>query len=104
MIVLLLMIIPKWQSLDVKHANHRVLCPICYEALYVPVMQLLSKWKIREKTRLQAASRAHFVHSQLHLSHRVSPDTPVEGLLKQQLPELLDYKSWTVLLVGNHRQ
>jgi hypothetical protein len=95
---------PKWQSLDVKHAHHRVLCSICYETLYVPVTQLQSKWKIREKMRLQAASRAHFVHRQVHLNHRVSPDTPVEGMLKQEVAELLDYTSWAALLHGNHRR
>ncbi len=63
--------------------------------------ELQSTWEFREKMPIQADSRAHSVHHQVHLNHRVYPDTPVKYMLKQEVVELLGYKSsGTELLKG----
>jgi hypothetical protein len=96
---------PKWQSADVGDSDHRVICSICYEALYVAETQLKNKWKVRRQVPIEAVSRASFVWCAFGTGapYRVYPDIPVKCMLKQQVAEFLGSKNWTELLKDNQR-
>jgi len=93
---------PKWQSLDVKDACHRVLCGVCFDALFVSDMHLCGKWRINSKMRTPHVSRSCFVYHQNQNHHRVYPDTAVSCILKQEIAEALGHASWIHFLREYH--
>ena len=93
---------PKWQSVDVEDACHRVLCGVCFEALFVSELTLCGKWRINSKIRTPRVSRSHFVYHQNQNHHRVYPDAAVSCILKQEIAEALGHASWIHFLRENH--
>ena len=93
---------PKWQSVDVKDASHRVLCGACFEALFVSEPSLSGKWMIRNKIQTLDVSRSRFVYHQNQTHHRLYPDAAVSCMLKQELAVALGHASWLAFLRENH--
>jgi hypothetical protein len=93
---------PKWQSVDVENARHRVLCGVCFEALFVSELTLQGKWMVRTKSHTLKVSRSRFVYHQSQNHHRLYPDAAVCCMLKQELAEALGHSSWLRFLSDNH--
>jgi hypothetical protein len=93
---------PKWQSVDVEDACHRVLCGVCFDALFVSEFTLCGKWRINSKIQAPHVSRSCFVYHQNQNHHRVYPDAAVPCMLKQEIAEALGHASWIHFLRENH--
>jgi hypothetical protein len=93
---------PKWQSVDVEDARHRVLCGVCFEALFVSELTMSGKWMIRRNTETLPVSRSRFVYHQNQPHHRLYPDAAVCCMLKHELAAALGHASWIALIRDNH--
>jgi len=94
---------PKWQSVDVKNACHRVLCGLCFEALFVSDMDLCGKWRINSKIQTPHVSHSYFFYHQDQIHHRLYPDAAaLSYILKQEIAEALGHASWINFLRDNH--
>jgi hypothetical protein len=91
----------KWQSVDVVHPEHRVLCSVCIEHLFVEEKKMQTKWKIK---RILPAEADNGVR-RCFFSHRtLDSNKPIVFLLKRDVAVALGHSDWTELLVHNRQQ
>lgn len=93
---------PKWQSLDVEDARHRVVCGLCFDILFVLESALKGKWMIRDNISRLNVHRSHFVLHQNQARTTLSANARMPCMLKQGLSEALGHKNWNAFICDNH--
>jgi hypothetical protein len=91
----------KWQSVDVVHPEHPVLCSVCIDHLFVEEKKMQTKWKIKSILPAEADNcvrRCFFTHRTLNC------DKPIVFLLKRDVAAALGHSDWTELLEHNRQQ
>jgi hypothetical protein len=81
----------KWQSVDDVAPEHRVLCSVCMEELYVEEKKLHTKWKILPLPL--ATQHFFFIHQGKH--------NFVKFHLKKDVAMVLGHESWAQMLQNN---
>jgi hypothetical protein len=87
----------KWQSVDVVHAEHRVLCSVCLDHLFVAENKMQTKWKIKNIEPAEGVRRCFFTH------RTSNGDKPIVFLLKTDVALALGHSDWTKLLEHNRK-
>lgn len=86
----------RWKSVDVQHADHRVLCTVCLDEIYAEESKVYSKWKIK----LPAASDMHrcfFMHENT-MSLNMKKARMRVCVLKQDVLKFAGFKSFSEML------
>jgi hypothetical protein len=96
--------VSKWQSVDVVMPEHRVLCSVCMEELFVNEQRLKTKWKINVRFPADDSlvRRCFFVQSWNfnHISNLKWEKNNV-FMLKSDVAQALGHATWTKLLQFN---
>jgi len=91
------------QSVDVAHANHRVLCTHCLELLYVREGQLARRWHVRPRdVQGERVPRVHFVNCYMGTPTVVHPTRPDVFILKADVAARFKCADWTEFIRRNH--
>jgi hypothetical protein len=91
----------KWQSLDVVHPEHRVLCSVCFDELFVDEKKMLTKWKIKSILPAEANNVLRRSVFTRRMTNR--PTVGIVCLLKLEVAEALGHSNWAKLLEHNRR-
>ena len=111
----------KWVSVDTKEVNHRVLCSLCFQNLYVEEKVMERKYKCpldgrtpgkrrsQKTTPLPSTDtlehlRVHYVEAYSGMPSRVHSIVPLVVMDKSRVAQHFGFSSWTEFLALNYRR
>jgi hypothetical protein len=111
----------KWLSVDTKQTNHRVLCSLCFQTLYVEEKVMHRKYKCHLDGRMPGQRRTltnappgnpstlenlrvHYVEALFGINSRVLCKVPMVVMEKSKVAQHLGFSSWTEFLASNYRR
>jgi hypothetical protein len=94
----------RWQSVDATQPNHRSLCSVCMDHLYVNENQLERKYKCKIKKKNLEILKTHFVECYYGAVTNILSKKPLVMVLKSDLASFWGYESWTEFLSKNYQR